>query len=193
MKWIFFSLFLALAALGCRSSSSDLTPQNPQLVPPTPTPCVPTAALYRVNCGDLAYTDYCGNVWAADQAYSTWGYATVGSIGGPGTSSIEDTLSDPLFYKERYAPTLEYRFDVSAGTYQVVLWFSEGYFTAPGSRIFSVVVEGVSFASALDVFSQVGGKRAYSLSGSVPVSDGTLNIVMTASADNAEINAIEVK
>lgn len=189
---IFVGLVLLLYGSGC---GSQLAPANTLLAPPTPTPCVPTPVLYRVNCGDVAYTDSCSNAWAADQAYASglWGYQNVGSIGGPGTTPIGNTTDDPLFYKERYAATLEYRFDVAAGNYDVTLWFCEGYFTAANKRVFDVVVEGVSFAASLDVFSLVGAKKAYSLSGNVPVSDGTLNIVMTATADNAQINAIEVK
>jgi hypothetical protein len=184
---------LACLLSGC---GSQISSSNPLLSPPTPTPCAASAAQFRVNCGDPAsYTDKCGNVWVPDQLYSLggWGYVAAGSSGGPGTTAISGTLDDPLFYKERYATNLEYRFTLPNGSYQVTLWFSEGYWTAPAKRVFSVVVEGVTLAPALDCYAVAGAKTATSLSATVPLSDGVLNVILAASADNAQINAIEVK
>jgi hypothetical protein len=184
-------LGLATALLLCGGCGSHLSPSNSLYLPP---PCSNTA-LFRVNCGAVLYKDSCGNNWAADQAYTpgAWGYFTVGTVGGPGVTGIANTPSAPLFYKERYGTPLEYRFDVPAGTYNVTLYFSESYWTSTGKRSFSVVVEGVTFAASMDLFALAGKNSAYVLTGPVPVLDGTLNIVMTATLDNALIDAIEVK
>lgn len=196
LKPILTMSLLALLGLatGC---GTQLSPANTLLQPPPPTPCVPTTAVQRVNCGDAAFSDSCGNLWAADQAYTLggWGYVTppTSSVGGVGTGSIGGTVEDGLFLKERYAASLEYRFTVPNATYQVTMKFCEGYFTGPGQRSFGVVAEGVNMASGLDLYAQAGPKNAYELSSPVTVSDGILNIVMTASADNALVNAIEIK
>ncbi|MES2202006.1 MAG: malectin domain-containing carbohydrate-binding protein [candidate division FCPU426 bacterium] len=187
--------FLGCAALGSWiGCGSQLAPVNSMLIAPTLTPCAPPA-VRRINCGDNAYTGYCSAHWSADQPYSgnSWGYVGTTSVGGPGGPPILNTNDQPLFYKERYASTLEYDVDVPAGSYNVTLWFSEGYWTASGKRVFDVVVEGVTVVSGLDVFAVAGPKTAYAVNTIATVSDGTLNIVLTASADNAEINAIEVR
>jgi hypothetical protein len=204
---------LILSALGLalllQACGSQYSPLNPQLEPP---PCVPPPALFRVNCGDLAYLNSgCGSgvSWAADQVYSSgsWGRfggTNVGS-GIPAGTAVPGTSDDPLFYKGAIGSPIEYRFDVPSGSYSVTLYFLEDFWGAPGnpggagSRIFSVQVEGVTLAASFDIFAVAGARTAYSLStpAPVPVSDGTLNVVLTVvppSVDgNATINAIEVK
>ncbi len=98
---------------------------------------------------------------------------------------------------------------LAKGTYRVRLYFAEIYFgpgcpaggAGTGARVFSIALEGATVLSNLDVFAASGGCLASTTSTAgrpvvqtfdVLVSDGTLDLVGTATKNNAKISAIEV-
>jgi hypothetical protein len=98
---------------------------------------------------------------------------------------------------------------LSPGRYHVVLYFAEIFYGAgcagggagTGARLFSVSLEGKTVLTDLDVFAAGGGCMASATSDAgapvvqafdVAVNDGTLDLVGTATRDNAVLSAIEV-
>jgi endoglucanase len=165
-----------------RTPSPSITP-TPTL---SPTPCG-AVVVARINSGGGAYTDGLGQLWSADQSFMGGTAATV-------ADPIALTTDDPLYQSERYGSPLAYAIPVpAAGSYQVRFLWAETFHTAPGERVFSVTLEGAVSVSNLDIFAAAGGgDRAYQLTRTVTVNDGTLNIAATASADQAKFGAIEV-
>lgn len=109
-----------------------------------------------------------------------------------GSQAVSGT-SDPTLYRtERYARTLAYNVPVANGTYTVTLDFAEMYFTGTGQRVFNVTLEGQTVLRDFDIFALAGAKAAVQRSFVVSVSDATLNIVGTASVNNAKFSAIEI-
>jgi hypothetical protein len=62
-----------------------------------------------------------------------------------------------------------------------------------GDRVFSVNLEGGSVElESYDIYADVGGLTATQKTYTTEVTDGTLNVDFTFTADNAKISAIEV-
>lgn len=156
-------------------------------VDPTP------AYAQRVNCGaGSGYTDGEGYYWDADQAYSSgnWGY--IGGRTYSTSNSIAGTDDDELYQRERWEASFSYRFDVTNGSYNVILHFAEIYHQAAGRRIFDVSLEENIVLDNYDIFAEIGHDVATSKSYMVEVNDGVLDIDFTATEDAGKISAIEV-
>lgn len=168
---------------------------------PTPTATVsptyttnPCAAAYDlVDVGSNAAYSGTWGTWSIDQAYSPggYGYVSAGTTAGA-TGTITGTTDPTLYQTERYASPLEYKFTVPNGTYLVLLKNVEMYWTAVGDRVFSVAINGVTVLNNLDIYSEVGKNVADDHSFYVTVTTGLIDIVATATADNAEFAAIGV-
>ncbi len=144
-------------------------------------------AQVRINTGGGQYTDIAGQVWSADQYFtgSTNTYST--------TQAIAGTPNSGLYQDERYGQNFNYNIPVSNGTYLVNLNFAELYWNAAGKRVFNVNVEGQTFLQNFDIWSQAGGQnRAITRFIQVLVTDGVLNINLSASIDNAAITSLEL-
>lgn len=73
------------------------------------------------------------------------------------------------------------------------LHFAERFWTQSGKRLFDVTAEGATILDDFDIFAAAGGKnKALVREFNVAVSDGTLNLVFSASADYPAISGIEV-
>jgi hypothetical protein len=108
------------------------------------------------------------------------------------THSIIGTSDPTLYQTERYAPTLTYNIPVVNGTYTVTLYFAEIFFNAPGQRVFNVSIEGQTVLQNFDIWAVAGQFAAVQRTFVVTVTDGVLNIVATASLNNAKFSAIQV-
>ncbi len=97
-----------------------------------------------------------------------------------------------MYQTERYAATLTYQIPVANGTYEVTLDFAEMFFTAAGKRIFNVSLEGQTVLPNFDIWALAGRYAAVQRAFVVTVTDGMLNIVATASVDNAKFSAIQI-
>jgi hypothetical protein len=151
---------------------------------------------FRINVHGPAYTDTLNRVWEADTT-NTYFTGGIGFFNCP--LLIDNTDDDPLYCTYRYwtsVPTLpatHYAFSIPNGTYQVALYFAETYFNAAGNRVFDILLENTVVRSYYDIFAVAGGKNiATSLTFTVVVTDGRLNIAFQNRVNNPLVNAIEV-
>ncbi len=112
----------------------------------------------RINCGGERFVGPDGIPWEADD----------GRVLGTGRYTTKFTLAGVypqmrmLYKSERWAYRgLNYKFEVDAGKYAVVLVFAETNpnYTGNGKRTFDVFVGGEKALEAVDVFSQVGANK----------------------------------
>ncbi|HVZ81885.1 MAG TPA: GH116 family glycosyl hydrolase [bacterium] len=169
------------------------TPTPTYTATATPQPASACASpVRRVNASGGQYVSG-GITWVADQAYSAGGWGSVsGTAAASITSAISGTSYPGLYQTERYGNPVEYKFTVPNGSYQVVLHFVEQYWNAANSRVFSVAINGNTVLSNLDIYTQVGKFAAYDRTFVVTVGTGLIDIVETASVDNAEIAGIDI-
>jgi hypothetical protein len=177
------------------NASYTATPTFSPTITVTPTPTTnPCAQVYEaINCGG-PQTIIAGVTWVADQAYATggFGYVTAGTV-GTWTNTIANSGAQQILYQsERYASNLEYKFTVPNGNYQVILKNVDSYCTTTGCRVFSVAINGVTMLTNMDIYSQVGQNAVDDHSFMVNVTGGLIDIVGTATANNAEFAAIEI-
>ncbi|MDF7801433.1 malectin [Pontiellaceae bacterium B1224] len=148
-----------------------------------------TANIVRaINCGGGAFSAATGIIYEADTLFSGGG---IDSFPGNPVANTED---DPLYNTARSKSSFTgYNIPVTNGSYTVLLQFAETYWTASNQRVFSVWIEENPVIQNLDLFTTAPGKWvAYDLDFPVTVSDGTLNIAFSASANNALLNALVV-
>jgi hypothetical protein len=160
-----------------RTPTATITPGGPTFTP-TFTPTATATGLpylQRVNSGGSLFTDGQSQSWAADQAYTTgsWGYT--GGSAKSNSSAIAGTTDDVLYQKYRLL-TLEYRFTVPNGNYEVVLKFAEPSVSVVGSRVMRITMEGAVAENALDLYAVAGKNVALDRTYTTAVSDGILNI-----------------
>ncbi len=173
------------------------TPTNTATVTYTPTatptvnPC--SQIVQAINCGGPQYI-IGGVTWVADQAYTAggFGYVTAGNAATTSSAIANAGAEQVLYQTERYAPTLQYEFTVPNGTYLVGLQNVEMYCSSPECRVFNVAINGVTVVPSLDIYSQVGEYATDNHAFVVNVTGGVINIVATATANNAEITGIEI-
>ena len=144
-------------------------------------------AVFAVNAGGNAFTGFDGVVYAADKNFTGGNTATNGAI-------ISNTSDPALYQSERWGASSYSVPGLASGTYEIKFRFAETYWNSANARKFDVVVEGQPVITQLDVFAAAGGKnRAYDVSKTVSVTDGTLNISFTnATVDNPTICAFVV-
>ena len=152
---------------------------------PTPTPSPSPLASVLIDCGGPAYTDSLGQVWSADKYF----------VGGTTQNVYPYGLRNrgsTLYQSERYASTLTYNVPVPNGNYEVTFYFAEMYFNAAGKRVFSVSLEGQTVLQNFDIWAVAGQYAAVQRTFAVAVTNGVLNIVATASVNNATFSAIQI-
>ncbi|HEA29089.1 MAG TPA: hypothetical protein ENH91_03695 [Leeuwenhoekiella sp.] len=136
--------------------------------------------------------------------YSADNYYTGGrSFTNYGISDIGDTNEDIIYKSERSTGTgsggFSYNIPVSNGDYQVKVHLAEIYWDATGGarggmgkRLINLSLENKRSFSNLDIIKEVGAETALIKTFDVTVSDGILNIDLTASKDEPKIAAIEI-
>lgn len=145
----------------------------------------PNVLIAQINCGGGDYTAEDGTLYVADANFND---GSTHSTNDP----IAGTLDDPLYQTERFGGNFSYAIPVPDGNYEVTLKFAEIFFESTGSRIFSATIEGIEAISNLDLWQTVGKNTAHDVKHLVTVNDGMLNIVFSATANNAKISAIKV-
>lgn len=149
-------------------------------------PVTGTTAVTRVVAGAAPVTDSSGRVWGGDTRLADGGSTWRSS------RSIEGTLDDRLFQPERWGAS-GYTIPVpAAGTYTVILNTAELTFTTAGQRVFSVVAEGQTKVSNLDLVKAAGVNTAYSARFEVAVTDGVLSLSLPASVNHSKVSSIAV-
>lgn len=141
----------------------------------------------RVNAGTWARVNAAdGNAFEPDRHYSG------GSNSGDITNDITGTADPALYYAHRWGMK---GYDIPVthkGTYSVRLHFAETAFHQRGKRVFDVNAEGTQKINDLDVFAEVGARRALVKTFNVPVEDGTLNLTFGKVIEDPMVSAIEV-
>lgn len=142
----------------------------------------------NIDCG--AYQSYRaadGAVWSADQYYSG-GQQLYTSYNVSGTSD------SPLYRTSRvgYYGDFSYAIPVSNGSYSLTLKFADVQFSAPGQRIFNVVVNGTTVLSRFDVAAAGGFYNAIDRQFPVVVTDGTLRIQVQGVVKVGLLSAIQL-
>jgi hypothetical protein len=159
--------------------------------------------LYRINAGGGALD----GGWAADTAKSPSVYSNVSAAKSETTSvsnainmshaSLPTGTSAAMFQTERWDNTggteMSWDFAVSAGTYEVRLYFAETYSKAQkvGGRVFDVLIEGQTVLDNYDVFADVGGYKGVMKSFTV-TADTNLDIDFLRGVQNPAIKGIEI-
>lgn len=141
----------------------------------------------RINVGGDSFIDSSNRAWEADSYYKGGQLYTT-------TSDIEQTTDDTLFQGERFQKNLAYAIPVQKGTYKVNLNFAENYFNERGKRIFDVSAENSLKLNDFDIYAAAGGpNKPVQRSFEIEVTDGVLNLDLSASLDNAKLSSIEVQ
>ncbi len=153
------------------------------------TPNQPQSFSLNINAGGPAYTSAnSGKVYMADQYFQ-------GGIPISTSATIDQTTDMPLYQSARLGKNMSYLIPLpQEATYQVTLHFAEiqNYLMQAGRRVFDISAEGVLVIDDLDITNLVGGNQAYSITFSVEVADGELNLNTAASVNNSLISAIEI-
>ena len=154
-------------------------------IEPEPEPAI------RINAGGEDYTDLNGNLWYADQYFS-------GGELHSTSDSINRTELDPIYQTERYLKDLSYDIPVNNGLYSVNLHFAEIHFNGPNQRNFDITIEE-EVVSDLDIYAST--KNAFDPGHDtalvvnfpqVQVTDGIIDIDLSASVNNSKISGIEI-
>lgn len=113
--------------------------------------------------------------------------------GGMGNSTQDAVAGGALYQSERYG-ALSYEIPVTAnGLYSVELHFAEIYQNNPGSRSFSVAIEGNTVARDIDLYELVGHDTGYSQTfNDIAVDDGKVTIELIADIENPTIAGLAV-
>ena len=154
----------------------------------------------RVNCGAYSEMNFGGYSFLTDQYFTSTNSTTYYKNT---TADIAQTTHDELYKSERTGNanlgSFSYHIPVSNGDYEVVLHFAEIYWGAPGGgpggsnrRVFDVDIEGTPSLINYDINQQAGPMQAQTETFTVTVSDGNLDIVLSADKDRPKISAIEV-
>jgi hypothetical protein len=132
--------------------------------------------------------------WSADTDFDNNGsFATGDAID---VSLISNPAPQAVYQTMHTGGTFTYTIpSLTAGTvYGVVLQFAELWYTTPGHRIFDVSINGVPVLNNFDIVATTGaGRKAIAYQFNAPAnSNGNIVISFAASADGAQVNAIEI-
>ncbi|MFH9726017.1 carboxypeptidase regulatory-like domain-containing protein [Streptomyces sp. NPDC017254] len=138
-------------------------------------------------------TDLRGDSWGPDQAYKAGSY---GYIGSGSTTSTKKTISgtdEQGLYRTARTGAQEYRFDnVPNGVYRIELGFAEVSGTRPGARVVDLLAEGREFVPNLDIALEAGTFTALDKTITVEVTDGQLNVRLSAIHGKSLVNSLRV-
>jgi len=155
---------------------------------PQPTPPTSYTVPLRINAGGGEYTDPSGNKWRADVGFSA-GNTNNQAVG----KAIAKTNAAQVYQDERWG-AFEYQLPMANGTYKVRLHFAEIYASCQtkGCRVFNVTAEGGAWLTNYDIAAKSGGYTATVEEKLVTVSDGVLNVALSAVTGSPQLAGIEV-
>ncbi|MFN7974998.1 MAG: CotH kinase family protein [Acidobacteriota bacterium] len=146
-----------------------------------------------INCGGSDVTTG-GIAFVADRPYKSGagsGYEGGVSVSHPLVNTGGTAV--PAIHKDvRQGTAFAYRFDVPDGIYAVTLYFSENKVAIGGFRRFTVRVEGQPLVSNLDPAAVAGKEYAIEPRYVAAVSDGRLDVEVTATRGEATLAGIAV-
>jgi hypothetical protein len=143
------------------------------------------AGTLRVSTAQHTLRDALGKTWQADR------YAFGGRIENR-QADVESTAS-PQLYRTRRVGVRSYSIPVnSAATYAVTLYLAEDRGALPGTRVFSVLAEGVRVATNVDSASAAPDGKPDHIVFTTPVTDGRLTLRFIAHAGEPQVSAIKI-
>ncbi|MGH2753738.1 MAG: malectin domain-containing carbohydrate-binding protein, partial [Actinomycetota bacterium] len=159
--------------------------------------------LYRINSGGPAVGDLPVG-WAADTAAAPAPQVNSGNTASGTGQAIDVTHGSipagtppTLFKDERYDqagdPDMQWDFPVTAGDYEVRLYFAELFVTGPTQRMFDVNIEGVTALKNYDIFAAAGGAKKGIVETFMVSSDANLDIDFLRGVENPTVTAIEIR
>uniref|UniRef100_UPI0006848399 PKD domain-containing protein n=1 Tax=Arthrobacter castelli TaxID=271431 RepID=UPI0006848399 len=160
--------------------------------------------LYRINAGGPTVPSIDGGMdWLSDGSPPGSDYRNTGNAAASsGVTSVTDAVpvATPLgvFATERWDPTSSpekaWSFPVDSGSnVQLRLYLADtcSCTSEPGSRVFSIRIEGETEYENLDLNASVGHRVGTVLSQDI-VSDGSIDIEFLHGVENPTVNAIEI-
>jgi len=149
----------------------------------------------RISASAISYVDSTGVSWLSDR-YFGGGTQLQRALAAVGTDRPR------LYQWERYGRFSYYLPVVGGQSYNIRLYFSEGYFGrdklvsgGPGSRVFDVYANGRTLLKNFDILSEASPDHdsvVKVFSGIEPLNDGVIEIEFQPVHDYALVNAIEV-
>ena len=141
-----------------------------------------------INSGGGSYNGQNGINYLADQSFV--GGGTDAFPNNPVAGTEDDALYNFARSKGDFSG---YNIEVANGNYLVLFHLAETFFTSDNQRVYDLTLEGVTVLDDIDLHEESGGRwvaleRVFSAS----VSDGVLNIDVSASINNPLINGIVV-
>ncbi|GAL83324.1 hypothetical protein MYP_550 [Sporocytophaga myxococcoides] len=154
--------------------------------------------LYRINCGGSEIQDSMLN-WSSDKQLSPSEYLetptttlTTGSDNWKGLNNSD--APNNVFGNNRYSyqnlTPIQWSFPVNPGQYILKLYFSDAG-QKDGTRLINVQAEGNEILHEFDIhktFGDAGGQKNFV----IDVSDGSLDLSLTATLNVAKVDGIEV-
>ena len=155
---------------------------------PTPTTTPTPGGGTQINAGGSAAAPF-----VADTDFS--GGSTASVTNTINTSGVSDPAPMAVYQSNRYG-NFTYTIPglTANASYTVRLHFAETYWTAAGSRVFNVSINGTQVLSNFDIFATAGAeyKAVVEQFSATASSSGSITIQFTTVKDNAQVNGIEV-
>lgn len=156
-----------------------------------------------VNAGGPALT-YDGIDFSADNTNPSPFFTPDGNIfvdsGSGGANGDQAVFDGTVFETERWLDPLTFSTPITAGTYDIELYFAEIFATSAGARKFNVIVEGQTIATDLDILAETNGDinqpvllKVEGVDTAGAGSADSLDITFDATMDNAKVSAIVVR
>ncbi len=158
------------------------------ILPGTARPAVAAAGGVDISAGGPAAAPF-----VSDEDFT--GGATSATTHAITTTGLTNPAPQSVYQHNRYGNFTYTVPGLTAGAgYTVRLHFAEGYWTAAGSRIFNVLINGTQMLTNFDIFATAGGEyiaviKQFTATAS---SAGTVTIQFVTVKDNAQVNGIEV-
>ena len=147
------------------------------------------AQTVNINCGGIAFTATDGTQWLADEYYN------LGELVYTGNSIVGVAAQDMNLYRSGRAglyTDFSYNVPVPNGSYMVTLGFAEVQYSAPGQRVFNVVLNGTTVLSNFDILTHVAPLNPYQQQFPVTVTNGSVQIAFNGVTGRGLVNAIQI-
>lgn len=151
-----------------------------------------TDHVFFLNTGGKTDEDINGDLYIAEE--NTEAFYNQTSSRYENSSASEENL----FQTERNADNLNYAIPVPNGTYTVLtmhneLWFGYGGpYARAGRRVFDMVLEGQMVKEGFDLYVENGNAPTLLAFENITVTDGILNLELTAKENRASISGIAI-
>jgi Malectin domain len=154
----------------------------------SPTPPPPPPSSVQINSGGAAV-----GTFVADTDFA--GGTAVTTTKTVDTSAATSPAPQAVYQSNRYGNFTYTVAGLTAGaSYRVRLHFAETYWTAAGSRVFNVSINGQQVLANFDILATAGAANKAVVEQFTATADGTgkLTIQFATVKDNAQVNGIEI-